>query len=684
MLRLTLDTSAATGREVEDRLDEVAKQPVAAADADLVQALLAHARLLRNLLPTTDGVLKALCAVPETQNRETVRAILVAQQGAARASARQSRFLLYATSLLLLALLVHVGLRLRARAQALRRRAAFEHVIAGISMRFINAQPQQIGGRVEQALAELAKGVGADRAYFVLRGRPARVHAWSRDGIASPPGWLDQAFRLAARFERTAEGIVYIPSVDRLPPGADREALVAAGLNGWLCVPSVGVDGVSAILGFDALAPTLTTRSGELGLMRMALDAIANAVRRDSLERERGRLEARLQQAGRMETVGALASGIAHNFNNIVGAILGHAEIVEAQLAPDSRPARNLDAIRRAGQRARDLIDQILAFGRRRDGRRGPVHVQALIAEAASLLQASLPAQIELVIRAGDEKVFVSGEPAQLQQVILNLGNNAAQAMDNAGRVEIVAEVREITRATSLTHGELVEGRYVRIAVSDGGRGMNDATMRRIFEPFFTTRAAGNGLGLATVREIVREHGGAMDVRSSPGAGSCFETWLPCLGTSTPSEEASALPFGHGETLLVVDDDHVRLLTDEEILAALGYEPVGFARAGAALAACRAAPARFDAVLVVDLMRAASAVELAAQLREIAPDLPILLATASTEEISADALVAAGISEVVRRPLVSFEVAAALKRCLQDGPAKIQASRARSYEPTGV
>jgi signal transduction histidine kinase len=131
-----------------------------------------------------------------------------------------------------------------------------------------------------------------------------------------------------------------------------------------------------AVLGFDALRPGIFRRSAELGLLRMALDAVANAVAREFLEQERARLQANLQQARRMETVGALASGIAHNFNNIVGAILGYTEMAEVQLAPDSRPARNLNEIRRAGERARDLVDQILAFGARNDLRRSPVRLK--------------------------------------------------------------------------------------------------------------------------------------------------------------------------------------------------------------------------------------------------------------------------------------------------------------------
>jgi signal transduction histidine kinase/ActR/RegA family two-component response regulator len=668
MLQLTLDTSPAAAREVVDRLNDLAAQPFSSGDANSVQPLLAHGRLLYDLLPKTDGMLRKLLAAPSNPELKTLRTMVLTRQAASRATSREFRLVLYAASLLLLGILVHLGLRLRERALTLQRRAAFEHVIAGISTRLIDAQPYEIEAHISRALAELAELVDADRAYLMVSGNLHRIHCWCRQGITFPPGWPDRVPALAARFAATAEGIIHVQSVDRLPPGSDKEVLAAVGLHSWACISSLTECGLSTkVIGFDALRPGMITQSAELGLLRMALDAVANVVIRDHLLRERVRLETNLQQARRMETVGALASGIAHNFNNIVGAILGHAEMAEAQFASDSQPVRSLKEIRRAGERARDLIDQILAFGRRTDVQRRPVSMRGLVAETSSLLHVSLPSRIELAVRAVPEAAVISGQPGQLQQVLLNLCNNAAQAMDQGGRVEIETEVHQITRPRSLAHGDLRPGRYVRTAVSDTGRGIDEATLQRIFETFFTTRLAGNGLGLATVREIVREHGGAMDVWSLPGVGSRFEVWLPCITTAAPPprDEVSTLRLGSGQTVLVVEAASERLLADEEMLAALGYEPVGFTRAADALAACRAMPKRFDALLVGHVSSTGSALDLAAALHESVPDVPVLLATGWAEEIGVDALVAAGIAEVVHRPLVSAEMASALARSLR-------------------
>jgi CheY-like chemotaxis protein len=187
-----------------------------------------------------------------------------------------------------------------------------------------------------------------------------------------------------------------------------------------------------------------------------------------------------------------------------------------------------------------------------------------------------------------------------------------------------------------------------------------------MFEPFFTTRLAGTGLGLATVREIVRDHDGAIGAQSRPGQGSRFEVWLPATAAGgTATLEPAALPLGRGEAVLIVESERERLLRDEEKLAALGYEPVGFEHADDALAAYRSEPSRFDIILVSYGSQAKNGLDLARALHEIAPLKPVLLAAASSIDVDVNALAEAGVSEVLRWPLVNSELAAALARCLR-------------------
>jgi CheY-like chemotaxis protein len=374
-----------------------------------------------------------------------------------------------------------------------------------------------------------------------------------------------------------------------------------------------------------------------------------------------------------METIGAFASGIAHNFNNIVGAILGHTEMADAQVRSGRRPAGNLAEIRRAGERAGELVDQILRFGRRSERRRERIDVKALITETKWLLAASLPSHVGLTVSETSDATAVSAEPAQLQQVVLNLCNNAAQAMDEPGIIGIRIELRETPSALRVGHVDVGPGSFVVISISDPGRGMDDATLERIFEPFFTTRHDGNGLGLATARDIVREHNGALQVKSTLGAGTRFDVWLPSVPSHQPilvQHASGRAGRGVGETVLVLETDRGRLLRHEEILAALGYEPVGFTEAQEAAQAC-AVRARFDAALLCHQPGASFALDFATTLRELAPNLPIVLATTSARDLDAQLLAESGVSEVVHHPLTSAELAGALSRCLTN-PARPQ------------
>lgn len=418
MLQLTLDTSPAAAREVQNRLNELAslQRP---GDVDTIQGVIAHGGLLHDLLPATDAVLKELAAAASNHEQEAVRSLVLQRQLAAQASAGKYRLFLYATSLLLLGALVHFGLQLRVRAIALKRRSAFEHVIAGISTRFINSQHHDIAEHVESALGKLAECIGADRAYFAAESR--QVYRWSRGGVELPQAWPMRALQLAPRFDRGEDGIIYIPKVRPSDPYDTMNLLAEAGLHGWLCIPNTSEKRADAILGFDSLRAGALTQWTEFTLFLTAFDAIANAVGRVVLEREKERLEASLQQARRMETIGTFASGIAHNFNNIVGAILGYTEMADTEVESGGGSVANLVEIRRAGERARELVNQILTFGRRGKGRRERICVKALVAETQTLLAASLPSHVGITVSESSEMAIVSAEPAQLQQVILNV-----------------------------------------------------------------------------------------------------------------------------------------------------------------------------------------------------------------------------------------------------------------------
>ncbi len=404
---------------------------------------------------------------------------------------------------------------------------------------------------------------------------------------------------------------------------------------------------------------------------RMA-GSIEDITDRKHAEAERDRLEGQLRQAQKLEAMGTLAGGIAHDFNNILAAILGYGEMAQKDAPEGSSLRRHLDAAMSAGMRAKALVERILAFSRSGMGERVPVHVQSVVAEVLDTLAGSLPSGIELQRRlaAGDAAVF--GDPTQLHQVVMNLCSNAVQAIRASGTVAVSIDTLEAAEPLRATTGELPPGYYVRLRVSDTGIGIASQVIDRIFDPFFTTKevGVGTGLGLSLVHGIVTDLGGGINVESELGAGSTFTVYLPWQGCARlPERVDEPVAQGAGQTILLVDDEVPLVQLGEEMMAELGYEPVGFTSSAHALESFRAEPQRFDAVLSDEAMPGMTGSELAAEIHRIRPDIPIVLMSGyATAELAARAR-AAGVIEVLAKPLVSRDVARSLAGALLHGHA---------------
>ncbi len=340
-------------------------------------------------------------------------------------------------------------------------------------------------------------------------------------------------------------------------------------------------------------------------------------------------LETQLRQSQKMEAIGTLAGGIAHDFNNILGAILGYGELAQQHAAPGSSLQRYLDNVMHAAGRAKTLVDRILGFSRSGLGERVPINVQSVIEETIELLSASLPPGIRLEKRleAGDAAVI--GDATYLHQVAMNLCTNALHAMGHGGVLSVVLERVDLNREQVLSRGTLPPGSYVRLSVGDTGSGIPTGVLERMFDPFFTTKGVGQGtgLGLSLVHGIVTELGGAIDVETKAGEGTCFAIWLPL--TSEAEEpfmaETRELPRGNGEAVMIVDDERPLVTLAEEMLAELGYEPVGFPSSIEALRAFRAEPRRFELVLTDEAMPDLAGTELASEIRKLQPTIRIIL-----------------------------------------------------------
>ena len=385
-------------------------------------------------------------------------------------------------------------------------------------------------------------------------------------------------------------------------------------------------------------------------------------------EAEQARLEGRLRQAEKMEAVGRLAGGIAHDFNNILGGILGYGEMLlegAAEGSADQRYARNLLL---AANRARDLVEQILTYSRSQRVVRGPVEIGRIVAETLEVIRGSLSGGIALEPALPDTPLVVFGDPTQLHQVVMNLCTNAIQAMGGGGTLSVSLEAVDLERELVFVQATLSPGRYVKLTVADTGTGMDSATLARIFEPFFTTKEVGRGtgLGLSLVYGIVTDSGGATQVTSELGHGTTFEVYLPRSDVEEAAVEPSEGPVerGHGERVLLVDDEKALLIMTAEMLTRLGYEPVPFSDARSALASLEAMPRSYDLVLTDEMMPGLTGTALARAVRKASATLPVILISGYTGPMLTQMALGAGVREVLRKPIHAHELAAALARAL--------------------
>jgi PAS domain S-box-containing protein len=368
------------------------------------------------------------------------------------------------------------------------------------------------------------------------------------------------------------------------------------------------------------------------------------------------KLEEQVRQAQKMEAMGTMAGGIAHDFNNIIASINGSAALGQMKLRDNPEVHDCLAAVLTAGHRAAALVRQILAFSRQERLERTPISLRPIVTESIQMLRATIPPSIEFATSLAEDAPTVLADPTQINQVLLNVGTNAWHAMrDRPGRIEFKLERCVVDGASATTHSRLRPGLYARLSVSDTGVGMESGTVRRIFEPFFTTKpqGEGTGLGLAVVHGIMESHDGAATVHSQPGEGTVFHLYFPAHGggeSGAPRPDEGPAPRGHGERILLVDDEVLLAKLGQEWLVGLGYLVEAVTEPEVALALVSANPSGFALVLTDQAMPGMAGLELAEKLRKIRPDLPIVLMTGYGGSLAPEKIEALGIRGLLLKP----------------------------------
>jgi len=365
----------------------------------------------------------------------------------------------------------------------------------------------------------------------------------------------------------------------------------------------------------------------------------ASAIARDITVQRR--TEDQLRQAQKMEAIGRLAGGVAHDFNNVLGIINACNEFLRDRIAPATEPAIYVENIKKATERGASLTRQLLAFSRRQVIKPVLLDLNDRLKDIAKLLRPLLGDDVEVVIVPRSRSAVVEADPGQLDQIVVNLAVNARDAMPRGGKFILESEVVEFDQDFAEQHHPLTAGTYVMLAVSDTGSGMDKVTLSRIFEPFFTTKepGKGTGLGLATVYGIVNQSGGHIWVYSEPGRGTTFKVYLPSAedkiaGAST-AEVESAVPKREGTTILLVEDDEIMRSLTRQLLREQGYEVVEAGNGKSALEWAEAHPGEFDLLLTDVVMPGMSGPEVAEHLVAARPGLNVVYMSGYTGELMA-------------------------------------------------
>ena len=529
------------------------------------------------------------------------------------------------------------------------RQMAFDALFTGILARFASCFESEIDDHIRTSIGEIGQFMGIDQTFVILISPTETawgvVYDWAAEGSSefatkyrlSPVGthsWSEQKILNGE--------VVQLNTLDDLPSEADVERcdFIAEGRKSVLDVPLRGRGGkIVGCIGAVSNSRIIYWSADDIRRISLVGDAIGNVLERKRTENERSQLEEQFRQSQKMESVGRLAGGVAHDFNNMLAIILGHGELLLEELHPEAPMREEVDAIVQAGERAKDLTRQLLAFSRKQVLNVKTLDLNEVVHGMEKMLKRLLGEDIAVRVIIECETNFIKGDISQLEQVLMNLCVNARDAMMDGGKLTIEVKSVFLDEHYVGTHPDIQPGPYILLTVSDTGCGMDETTRQQVFDPFFTTKGKGKGtgLGLATVYGIVKQHGGDIRVYSEPGSGTTFRIYLPQVQSvlaQTPAPPQNKAIPGQGESILVVEDEEsVRTLACR-MLVRLGYKVIEAHDVDECLKLAQETP-RIDLLLTDVIMPGMNGRQVYEHISTIRPGVKALFMSGYTEDLIA-------------------------------------------------
>jgi PAS domain S-box-containing protein len=435
----------------------------------------------------------------------------------------------------------------------------------------------------------------------------------------------------------------------------------------------------------DAVEYQITTKHGkkiwillnarylyEDGKLRGATVVVHDIDERIKAEEEKHRLEDQLRQAQKMEAIGTLAGGIAHDFNNILSAIMGYTEVALLKISKDDHVKDYLHKVIKASNRARDMVRQILEFSRQSGFARKPIHVTQVVKDAAKLLNVSLPSTIDIRMDIDLSSGIIDADDIQIHQIIMNLCTNAAHEMKTKGGILGIKLSSVNLDEKDLAHQtEIKPGSFIKLSISDTGGGIPSEVMERMFDPYFTTKpqGEGTGLGLSIVHGLVKAHSGLITVDNDFGHGATFHVFLPKIENVIIPEKMDAIetPMPPGtEKILFVDDEPQVADVGKQMLDYLGYDVTSQISSVKALANFKSDPEKYDLVVTDMTMPELTGDKLAQQILDVRPDMPIIICTGHSENITEDQAREMGFKSFIMKPYLVHDLAKIVRQVLDE------------------